>query len=147
MPQEARGSFGAPGRSQERAYGVQEGVRVRRLYGFRMEPPGGARWSGLEPVYVLDGPDSSGLSRVRWRRSRDDRRSGTLLRSTIRRIWGDGIVAQCAWFRPPECLWLGAAFIYHPNGRLILFFPDLTRNWLRTTAGPISYFSRKSCTE
>ena len=96
MPQEARGSFGVPGRSQERAYGVQEVVAVRRLYGLRMEPPGGTRRSELEPMHVLDGPDSSGLSRVRWRRSREDRRPGTLLRGQIRRIWGDGIVAQCA---------------------------------------------------
>ena len=78
MPQQARGGIGVPGRSQQRAYGVLEEVAVRSVYGLRMEPPGGARRPGLEPMYVLDGPDSSGLSRVCWRRSPDDRRSGTL---------------------------------------------------------------------
>ena len=61
----ASGSAGGrPGakRSPECAYGVQEGVGLRRVQGFRMEPPGGARWPELEPMQVRDGPDSSGLS-------------------------------------------------------------------------------------
>ena len=72
-PQKARGRIGGSSGLSRCLFGVQEGVAVRRVYGLSMEPLGGARWSGLELMYVLDGSDSSGLSRVRWRRSRDDR--------------------------------------------------------------------------
>ena len=115
MPQQARGGIGVPGRSQQHAYGVLEGVAVGSVYGLIMESSGGARWPGLEPMCVLDGPDSSGLSRVHWRRSRDDRRSGTLLRgpntahlggqnrSTVRMIQATGVpVAGCSLHVPPK---------------------------------------------
>ena len=52
MPQQARGGIGVPGRSQQRAYGVLEGLAMRSVYGLRMEPRGEARWPGLELMYA-----------------------------------------------------------------------------------------------